>query len=307
MKTKYPFGMMLKTYSKDFEYAKRLIDSLIANNIEKIPLTIVVPKFDLPLFKELSNNFIKIIADEDVTNNLIENESYWGLPAGYINQEIIKLAFWEVSEYENYLCIDSDCVFIRNFTISDFMHDSITPYFFVTEDAELRADNDYYEKYGRQREFHLQSILKAIDFHPPYLLTSHQFSVFSCAVMRSFKCDFMDVNQFQYNDLMKISPYEFSWYNFWQQKCKIIDMHIREPIIKIFHTKIQHLLHIRRGAGSFNLARSYVAVVVNSNFSREHGLLGIDASEDDYRVSIINQLASYLKMIKRWASRKLRF
>ena len=40
-----------------------------------------------------------------------------GLSAGYINQEIVKLCFWETGLADNYLCLDSDAEFVRDFHV----------------------------------------------------------------------------------------------------------------------------------------------------------------------------------------------
>ncbi len=43
------------------------------------------------------------------------SEPVAGIRPGYINQEIVKLAFWELGLTENYFCVDSDAVFVRPF------------------------------------------------------------------------------------------------------------------------------------------------------------------------------------------------
>ena len=69
----------------------------------------------------------------------------------YIHQEIIKLAFDEISIGPNYMRRGSDGVFIRDFSIRDFMFESETPFTVVFEDNELRTDLDYFNTHWRAR------------------------------------------------------------------------------------------------------------------------------------------------------------
>ena len=66
-------------------------------------------------FQKFKESNIEIFSDESITDYLVEDDSVMGIRPGYINQEIVKLAFWEKGLCENYFCMDSDGVFIRNF------------------------------------------------------------------------------------------------------------------------------------------------------------------------------------------------
>ena len=112
-------SLYCKSYSKDVHRAKQLLDSIMKYNSDNIPFFISVPSNDINLFKNiLGTTGYYLIKDEDID---IEN-------GGWIGQQIVKSQFWRMELCENYVCIDSDCFFIKPFYINDFMFDDDTPY-----------------------------------------------------------------------------------------------------------------------------------------------------------------------------------
>ena len=139
----HDFGFFLKTYGKDYDRAVRLIESFENYNVEALPLYLACPQSDIKQFTTLERRNIKIIPEEEICTNVFIEDAKW--TAGYLNQEIYKLAFWEMGLCANYMCIDSDAIFIRPFYLKDFMYDEKTPYTSLEEDNDLRADC-YYNK-----------------------------------------------------------------------------------------------------------------------------------------------------------------
>ena len=64
---------------------------------------------------------------------------------------------------------------------------------------------------------------------------------------------------------------------------------MKEPLVKVFHNADQHLAAMVLGIGVTEYARAYIAVVVNSNFSRYASILPPDAGVDEV-------LATYLSV-----------
>ena len=285
---------MLKTYSNDVLYAQRLISSYQKHNANLIPMFIVVPEVDVELFEKFKDKNIQIIAEESVTDFLVKDDSVRGIRPGYINQEIIKLAFWELGLCENYLCLDSDAEFIRDFYFSDFMYDENTPFSILVEDNELAVDPEYYNEHWIGRSKLLEVIKKELELEDPRTLTCHNMTIFSAKVLKAFKEKYLLPRGYTYIDLLKKSPYEFSWYNFWLQKDITIPIVFREPLFKMFHTKNQHLEYIRKKITIKDIARGYLGVVVNSNYSRGFGVVGYD-QEKLYKVNILKRVLKKLK------------
>ena len=272
--------MLCKSYSGDFEYAQRMVKSFHQFNSDSIQLFLVVPETDLELFAPLSGDSVTLLSEQLVVGHLVDHEVH-GMRPGYINQEIVKLSFWELGLAENYFCVDSDAEFIRPFGVSDFMFDSDTPYSVLVQDLELSVEPEYYNQYWVSREAELRSIAEIVGVDSRVVLTCHGHTVFSRAVLESFVNDFLAPRDWTYADALEFSPYEFTWYNMWLQKSGVIAIHPREPWIKVFHNKSQHMEYLLRGIELSDIARGYLGVVVNSNYSRGLGVVNADSSQSD--------------------------
>lgn len=273
-------ALLLKSYAPDFAYAQRLVESFNKYNIEHLTMYVLVPPTDVPLFDTLAGDYVQVLDESLLAHHLVDKKT-GGMRPGYINQEIIKLAFWEMGLTRNYFCVDSDALFIRPIRRSDFLATDGSPYTVLVEDLELKVEPRYYEQYWSERERSLRLIQSQIGLDAPVILTCHGHQIFSTAVLKDFVHGFLTPRGWDYRDALAIAPYEFSWYNFWLQKSHAIPIHPREPLVKVFHNENQHFEHIFKGVGLSDLARGYLAVVVNSNFTRDLGLIPMDASKPE--------------------------
>lgn len=270
--TPAPLGILIKSYEADLEYTRRLMKSIARYNAEHLPTYLVVPKKDRALFIEFENPDVTVLSEELLADHLVQ-ESTAGFSAGYINQEIVKLSFWELGLCANYFCVDSDAEFIREFKASDFLYDDTTPYTFLTEDRDLIVEPDYYNSTWVNRMKSLNKIRDEIGYTGPWLFTVHGHAVFSSHVLQSFASEFLAPRGWDYRDAVSLSPYEPTWYNTWLLHTNAIPIHPREPLVKTFHNAQQHLEYQLRGITSQDAARGFIAVVVNSNYSRGHGVM----------------------------------
>jgi hypothetical protein len=245
-----------------------------------VHLYCVVPAADLTRFAVLGGPDLTVLSESELGQYLVDRPVH-GMRAGYINQEIVKLAFWELELTENYFCVDSDAEFIRPFYRSDFMADEHTPYTVLVEDNELKVEPRYYREYWQQREIELRRIQELVGLDSKVVRTCHGHQIFSAKVLKSFKSDFLAPRGWAYADALEAAPYEFTWYNMWLQMNRTIEIHQREPLVKVFHNESQHLEYVMRGVTTGDIARGYLAVVVNSNYSRDLGLISTDASKPE--------------------------
>jgi hypothetical protein len=258
--------MLLKSYGPDFDHASRLVASFTEHNVEALPLFVVVPDEDRSRFAGLAGPNVEVLSETLLGEHLVD-QPVGGMRPGYINQEIVKLAFWELGLVQNYFCVDSDAVFVRDFGSKDFMADADTPFTVLVEDNELKVEPKYFEQHWVGRERSLRRIQELVGLQDRRLLTCHGHQVFSADVLRSLKDDFMSPRGWDYRDLLAEAPYEFSWYNFWLQKSQVIPIVAREPLVKTFHHEGQQLEYALRGVTEEDLARGYVGVVINSNYA----------------------------------------
>lgn len=266
-------GVLLKSYGRDFHRAERMVESFNRHNRDDLPLFIVVPDEDEHLFRPLVGSNSQLFVESDFAEQLVD-EPIWDLRPGYINQEIIKLAFWEMGLTENYFCADSELVFVRDFDHGDFMVDETTPFTVLVEDNELKVEPRYFEQHWKGREQHLRHIQELVGLQDRRLLTCHGHQVMSSIVLASLKKNFMESRGWSYADLLRESPYEFSWYNFWLQKSEIIPIVQKEPLVKTFHHEGQELEYALRRVTDADIARGFLGVVVNSNYADSYGTFG---------------------------------
>jgi len=273
------FGILVKSYSDDVHYVRRLIASLERHNADEVPAFLVVPESDLALFGEFTSGAVTVLSEKVFEAHLTDTPLA-GFSAGYINQEIIKMCFWEAGLVDNYLCLDSDAEFIRDFNVEDFMFDSQTPFTFLSEDRDLLAEPEYFEHSWQGRALKLDRIKQEVGLTDPRVLTVHGHAVFSATVLRSFVRDFLQPRGWDYRDAVTLSPYEPTWYSMWLQATRPIPLRVREPIIKTFHNSTQHLDYVLRGLTADDISRGYVGVVVNSNYSRGGGVMPLTPQAD---------------------------
>jgi hypothetical protein len=224
-----------------------------------------VPEYELPMFERFRKTNIEIISDESYAGQYLASSTGHGFSLGYVNQEICKLCFWEADFAENYLCVDSDAAFIRDFYVSDFMADERTPYTVLVMDKDLCVEH-YYQDFWNHRQRYIQKIYDEVDLKDRRLRTCHGMQNLNSRILQSLKEDFMSKKSFDYKDLIEISPFEFTWYNAWFQKCGLIKEVAVEPFFKTFHTQIEYTFSRLKRIGITDLARSYVGIIMNSNW-----------------------------------------
>lgn len=254
-----------KTYGVDYDSFCRLFESYRLHNVDSIPFYVSVPEKDIKLFQSFVGADATVISDESYAGVHFTTQEYWGLKKGYINQEICKLSFWETSVAENYLCIDSDAYFIRDFYQSDFMADDKTPFSVLVMDKDLNMQN-FYKEFGKWRLDLIKKIFETVGYEDRRYRTCHGMTVFNSKVLKDLKLSFMKKNKLEYRDLIKISPYEYTWYNAWLQKSKVIDVIEVEPFFKTFHMSKEYEIARISLIEQSDISEQYVGIILNSNW-----------------------------------------
>jgi hypothetical protein len=223
-----------KSYHLDVHRAKNLLDSINKYNIDNIPFYISVPESDIDLFKkELGESNYTLLKDEDI-NTLNE---------GWKGQQIVKSQFWKLGLCENYLCIDSDCVFIKDFKVSDFMFDNETPYtvcheyksFFEFMD-KFPLSFDPYESFVNERLQIMELFGRSgaiYDFGPGP-------TIWSSKVWQSLEENYLIPNNITFADLIEANGSEFTWYGEWLLYSQSIRLMPKGPLFKNYHYPHQY-------------------------------------------------------------------
>lgn len=82
-------------------------------------------------------------------------------------------------------------------------------------------------------------------------------------------------------DLIKLSPYEFSWYNIWLQKSQAMPIHSCEPLFKYYHMAYQQFGDVITNVDDKTLARSYIGVTICS-YRRDQRVLAVSDIDEVY-------------------------
>jgi hypothetical protein len=218
-----------KSYDKDVHRAKILLDSIIKYNTDNIPFYISVPEKDIKLFESvLGTEYYTLISDESIDS---ENSGWHG-------QQIVKSQFWKLEICENYVCIDSDCFFIKSFYIKDFMFDDVTPY---TVCHEYKSFFEFLDKYPLEFDPYQSFLQERLQIMELFGRTGVVYdfgpgpTIWSCAVWKDLFTNYIYPNNLTFADLIKSNGSEFTWYGEWLLRSQAVRLVPKGPLFKNYH------------------------------------------------------------------------
>lgn len=266
------FVLYCKSYRNDVLRVQRLTRSVQQYNQEQIPFYVSVPLADFALFgKELAGLPVNLIKDEDIirANPSLEQDKMDALPGGY-SQQIVKSEFWRLGISDSYLCLDSDCLFIRPFTQSDFISPDGYPYTIMHEAKELLqfCANHGMEKvcdvYHEQRRQIMEIFGRTghhFDFGPPPMLWSRK-------VWAVLDEQFLKPKNMNFYDAIMLFPAEILWYGEAMLKFRPFPITPVEPFFKFYYYEKIYIVGKQQGETVERLARDYIGVCYQSNWEK---------------------------------------
>lgn len=257
--------LYIKTYKKDFESCKKLLQSIKKHNVENIPVLISVNDEDYDLFIKNIQDF-KIIKDSDIISCTIKD--------GWRYQQVIKANLYRLGICKNYLCIDSDSEFIRDFYYNDFLYDDETPYtimhesksFLETmENIKKDSQNIFFKEALRATRPFFGNKGKEWDYGPsPYIWSCKVWQHFNDVFLKNQNKTFLDF----FNEIDKItSPSECVIYGEYLLKTKIIDIYPIEGFFKIYHYFEQYKIE-KKYHNIEQLKKVYLGIIFQSNWGK---------------------------------------
>jgi len=258
------------TYSKDLARVCRLAQSVARFNRDGIAFYISVPAKDMDLFRShLPAGVCQLIAEEDIVkcNPRIDFDKLYQL-RGVVQQQIIKSEFWRLGLAKNYLVLDSDCVFIRNFGRSDFLADGDVPYSIVHEGRGfLQATRRFGPK--RARKEYLNDRKPIMDeFGRTGVVYDYGYAPFlwSAQVWKDLDEKFLIPRGWSFLDAVIAHPSEFTWYGEALMHFRSIPLWPREELFRHYHHEHQYWLDRLLGYAPGVLAEDYMGLVMQSNW-----------------------------------------
>jgi hypothetical protein len=134
------FCLYCKSYEGDVRRATVLKESVDRFNRDGMKFYISVPAADRALFvNRLGTSGVELIDDEEIVraNPRVEPQRYTGWD-GRLAQQVIKSEFWRLILCDAYVCVDSDCRFLRDFHTNDFVHPSGYPYTLMDQNKDIQ-------------------------------------------------------------------------------------------------------------------------------------------------------------------------
>lgn len=297
-----PFFLFCKSYEGDFLRVKELCASIERHNKENIPFYISVPQKDRYLFESnigLIYPNIHWLSDEDIVNSnpKAKIEDYRNLD-GRLSQQIIKSEVWRLLVSDEapscqYLCIDSESIFLRDFGYQDFYASDGYPYTVMHDHRELldlakeRGFNKVVQHFEAECVMMKSIFLRAgnnYHFGPtPVIWDSRVWQDLDNKYLQKINETIWDV--------IKKYPNELYWYGEALIQFKSINIHPIPPLFRVYHYHWQYAISKKSGENHKKIANSYMGVLEQSNWSFEQ-----DFGSQSKRKSTLSKV---LRKIKR--------
>ncbi len=282
-----------KSYSRDFLRLKRLLSSIEEFNQGNLPFCISTPQRERALLEEVIGKVgYQWVSDESIVaaNPRANMAQYEAMP-GSLSQQIVKSEFWRLGLAENYLCLDSDCLFIRPFTAADFLSVDGTPYTVLHQNKELFqiATNRGHHKVERDLRAEadrVQSLFGRVG--PRYYCAPAPF-IWSARVWESLDRNLLEPSGKTLWDFISPQHPETLIYGEALMKFKAIPLLAIEPLFRAYHYDWEYYLFRRLGETTEKLKQNFMGVLYQSTWEVEMGL-GSDKSS----------LSLMLKRVKRF-------
>jgi hypothetical protein len=288
-----------KSYHRDVRRTAKLAESVSRFNPHQLPFYISCPAADLLLFKNtIGSDGVIYLADEEIVaaNTALDQKAIDLLPGG-ISQQIVKSEFWRMGICENYLCLDSDSYFIRDFKTEDFLTPSGVPYTVMNESLELRLFGalQRHAKIARNIDADCKAIMdilgregKHYDFGPLPVVWSRQ-------VWADLSEKFLQPQGMNFFDAITLFPSKMRWYGEALLKFKSIELWPIETLFRCYHYEDQYRNARKSGESDEVLSHVYLGVCVQSNWHKE---LEYGAAKKSF-------LSKFVRGIKRRLLRRL--
>ncbi len=252
-------SLYCKSYNRDVDRVKILLDSISKYNEDNIPFYISVPQQDIELFRsKLGTNNYTLIPDEDIYQT--------DLP-GYLSQQIVKSNFWKLGLSTNYLCLDSDSIFIKPFYKSDFIFKGDIPHTVCHQQKPLfewavgRLPFDPKNGFIKDKE----KVMSLFGRKGVYYDFGPSPVIWSSKVWKHLEEIYIKPNNLTFEQLIQHCASEFTWYGEALLNMKF-PIYPLEPLFKVYHYSEQYGEDKSRGITVDQISKNYLGIILQSNW-----------------------------------------
>ncbi len=267
------FVLYCKSYRRDLFRAKELLQSINTYNVSKISFFISTPQEDELLFKNhLGTDGYTWVSDESIiTSNPHIDHGVVKEFSGGLAQQVIKSEFWRLGFCKNYLCLDSDAKFIKEFKESDFIHEDKTPFTIAhTADdfiAEVNKEGRHYILRNMEKE--CQSLMSFFDRNGPHYDFGPAPFIWSRDVWQWLADYLWNTHHMTLWDAIALHSTEMRWYGEALLFSKIIPFHPIPPLFKVYHYDWQFKNDQSKNITELELGEKYIGVIYQSNWDKK--------------------------------------
>ena len=287
-----------KTYSRDFLRVERLLASIKKFNADNISVYISTPANERDLLIEIlgEEKSYTWVSDEDIVSaNPNADIKKYNAMAGGLSQAIVKAEFWRLGISENYLCIDSDSIFIRDFYKTDFLSDEGPPFTILHQNKEYfqLAKNRGMEKVPEDLRKEAQRVQALFKRTGPLFYCAPAPFIWSAKVWQSLDSEYLIPRGESIWDLVSSEYPETLIYGEALMKYKAIPLLAIEPLFRVYHYDWQYFLMKSLGETEENLRQNYSGVIYQSNWDK-----ALDLGPS--RKSVLSRLVKQAKYLLRY-------
>lgn len=293
------FVLYCKSYHNDFLRLKRLLSSIQKFNLDHIPFYISTPTAEKALLEGVIGQvgYIWVADEQIVAANPCADLIRYREMSGRLSQQIIKAEFWRLGLAENYLCLDSDSKFIRDFKKSDFVTDDNTPYTVLHQNKELfqLATNRGHPKVERDLKVEAERVKKLFNRIGPNFYCAPSPFNWSAKVWQSLDQEYLKSKGISIWDLITSEYPESLVYGEALMKYRAIPLIAIEPLFKTYHYDWHYFLMRRLGETEAKLAHHYFGVIYQSAWDLDGHLGAPNKSLSSRLLRRIKRFGRYLQ------------
>jgi len=286
-------ALYCKSYSRDVLRVNRLLESIERHNRELLPVFVSMPRADRILFEnKLGSDRCHFVEDEEIAaaNPGCSQRMLEILPGG-LAQQIIKSEFWRLEIATNYLCVDSDSYFIKDFGQTNFLHSDGDPYTVIHQNRDLlqMAANRGIDKVRIGFEAEYSRFFHLFGRQGPMYAFMPSPFLWSAKVWQSLVDNYLAPRQLTICDAITSDLPESMWYGEALLAYEAIPLRPVEPYFRVYHYDWQYFILRRQGETEEKLQKNYLGIVHQSNWD----------SNLDYGAKKKNLSSQILRRIKR--------
>jgi len=273
-----------KSYRRDFLRLKRLLESIQKYNVDQIPFYISTPQDQFAELQNIlgSSEGYHWVSDESIiAANPRVAPGIEKTRTGSLAQQVIKSEFWRLGVSENYVCLDSDCVFLKEFSRKHFIATDGNPYTVIYQNKEffqLAIDRNHpkVEENLRLEGDRVKALFNRDG--PNYYCPCPPF-IWSTKVWRSLDEQFLNPKGKTFWDVCTPEHPETLLYLEALLNFKAIPLHPIEQLFRIYYYDWQFYLLRRLGESEDKLTKNYLGVIYQSNWDSD---LDLGSSEKSF-------------------------